>query len=651
MKNISLLERAESSSMRDVIRLIHLVAHQQVTVLITGESGTGKELVARAIHECATGSPPFVAVNLTELSATLLESELFGHTKHAFTGASRERKGLISSADGGMLFLDELGELPPEAQVKLLRVIQHGEVRKIGADHYEHVNVRFLGATHRQLAQEVRAGRFREDLYHRFNAIRIHLPPLREREEDLEGLVSELVVRHAQDLGISPVPHWKSEVIDKLRSYQWPGNVRQLEHILLHAMFRLSAEQESLLSPVHIVLPVEIPYGHAYASLGVISRIEEGRVFLLVVRNIRWDKYFLPGRHLSKDYGHETNFRSNLVQAMQQTFEWEEDENYTLDEERIRDVTFVEYSAQELNNKLYHFRLFPLQACGDFASFDRHIGVRTQHKWVSLDDVFSQPHSRGDREVSPTLGRLLRHMKIQDVETFCRCFPPSFAGHDSATSARAPSREDDGWSTIRRKLTIDIHEEPELCEPLDMIKYRYFRSLIEVCDNAYQASSRHQIGYHTLLKYMKQKHTLVLVLFQRIDTDASGEVMWLLVEEDGVWELPFSQWEVETQEDFSTSLLEKTARKAGIDTSWLSSHSQEVKKNQEEGPFWTFAWKDEDALFVVRELKKDSPKAGTLVSLSTIQSSPLWQERQVDPHTLRTLNSLQALLKDSEQAV
>jgi two-component system response regulator AtoC len=222
-----------------VLRTVAKVAEYKTNVLITGESGTGKELVAHALHSLSPrASGPFVAVNCGAIPEALLESELFGHKKGAFTDATRDKKGLFEEADGGTLFLDEIGELPLGLQVKLLRVLQEEEIRRVGDVKETPVDVRVVAATVRDLVAEVKAGRFREDLFYRLNVLPIHLPPLRDRREDIPLLVEHFIHRYGekhaatglQVTGVSP------EAMELLLAYHWPGNVRELENTIERAM-------------------------------------------------------------------------------------------------------------------------------------------------------------------------------------------------------------------------------------------------------------------------------------------------------------------------------------------------------------------------------------------------------------------------------
>ncbi|AJE02892.1 sigma-54-dependent transcriptional regulator [Geobacter pickeringii] len=223
---------SRSARMREVFRLIEKVAAVKSSILILGESGTGKELVARAIHyNGVRRAGPFVAVNCGAIPENLLESELFGHVRGAFTDAIADRRGLFEEAHGGTLFLDEIGEMPLSLQVKLLRVLQEGEVRRLGGAKPVQVDVRVVSATAKDLPAEVAAGRFREDLYFRLNVLSIALPPLRERMEDVPFLVTHFVGKHGEELGrrdakVAP------EALKLLMGYDWPGNVRELENCI-----------------------------------------------------------------------------------------------------------------------------------------------------------------------------------------------------------------------------------------------------------------------------------------------------------------------------------------------------------------------------------------------------------------------------------
>ncbi|MFG6487580.1 sigma-54-dependent transcriptional regulator [Roseateles sp. BYS78W] len=227
----------ESHAIRAVRAVIDKVARSMAPVLVQGESGTGKELVARAIHDHGTrASQRFVAVNCGAIPENLLEAEFFGYRKGAFTGANEDREGFFQAADGGTLFLDEIGDLPLAMQSKLLRVIQERSVRPVGATAETPINVRILSATHKDLAAEVAAGRFRQDLFYRLNVIQIRVPPLRERLEDLGLISNRVLARIAQDAGVSPTPRLTAGAMQTLSRYAFPGNVRELENLLHRAL-------------------------------------------------------------------------------------------------------------------------------------------------------------------------------------------------------------------------------------------------------------------------------------------------------------------------------------------------------------------------------------------------------------------------------
>ncbi len=235
-----------NSAMLALYDQISRVTDLKTTVLILGESGTGKELVARAVHAGGVREgKPFVAVNCGAIPEPLLESELFGHLKGSFTGALVDRAGLFEQADGGTLFLDEVGEMPPSLQVKLLRVLQEGEIRRVGANTSRRVDVRVLSATARDLQAEVAAGRFREDLYFRLNVFTLQLPPLRERLDDLPLLAEQFVRDCSRRIGRHPAPRLTAGALRRLLGYDWPGNVRELENRLERALVLCDGPQLS----------------------------------------------------------------------------------------------------------------------------------------------------------------------------------------------------------------------------------------------------------------------------------------------------------------------------------------------------------------------------------------------------------------------
>jgi DNA-binding NtrC family response regulator len=225
-----------SPRMLEVYRLIDGVASATSTVLVTGETGTGKELVARVIHQRSGSSAgPMVSINCAAIPKELVESELFGHVRGAFTGAQSARAGLFETAHGGTLFLDEVGDLPLAAQVKLLRVLQEGEVKRVGADEVKTVDVRVVSATNVDLKAGIAAGSFRSDLYYRLNVIAINLPPLRERDDDVQLLAHHFLQKYARRMS-RPPKVLAPDALAALRGYAWPGNVRELEHVMERAL-------------------------------------------------------------------------------------------------------------------------------------------------------------------------------------------------------------------------------------------------------------------------------------------------------------------------------------------------------------------------------------------------------------------------------
>jgi two-component system response regulator PilR (NtrC family) len=257
-----------SSAMQRVFDLIAQVADTKANVMLSGESGTGKELVARAIHSSGDRRDmPFVAVNCAAIPENLLESELFGHVKGAFTGAVQSKAGLFETANGGTLFLDEVGELSLQLQVKLLRVIQDKSIRRVGGTSDQRVDVRIVAATNRRLEDEVAAGRFREDLYYRLNVIEISLPPLRERIDDIPLLAAHFAEKYAHELG-KPVADLSEEALARLMDYPFPGNVRELENVIERAValsrgeaIELESLPPTLLDPAEPAATSRIPPG------------------------------------------------------------------------------------------------------------------------------------------------------------------------------------------------------------------------------------------------------------------------------------------------------------------------------------------------------------------------------------------------------
>jgi len=233
---------SKNAKMKEIFEVIKKVAPYKSTILIMGESGTGKELVARALHYNSDRSKrPFVAVNCGAIPENLLETELFGHVKGAFTDAIRTKRGLFEEADGGTLFLDEIGELPPQLQVKLLRVLQEGEIRRVGESKPIKVDVRIISATVKDLAREVNEGRFRDDLFYRLNVLPIHIPPLRERREDIPLLIEHFIKKFTQSTN-KKVVGIDSKALEVLMNYKWSGNVRELENTIERAVVLTDGE-------------------------------------------------------------------------------------------------------------------------------------------------------------------------------------------------------------------------------------------------------------------------------------------------------------------------------------------------------------------------------------------------------------------------
>ncbi|HYD57415.1 MAG TPA: nitrogen regulation protein NR(I), partial [Burkholderiales bacterium] len=221
----------QAPAMQEVFRAIGRLSQSSATVLITGESGSGKELVARALHRhSARAQKPFVAINTAAMPKDLLESELFGHERGSFTGAQQQRRGRFEQAEGGTLFLDEIGDMPPDLQTRLLRVLSDGSYYRVGGHQQIKANVRVIAATHQDLEQRVREGAFREDLFHRLNVIRLRLPSLRERSEDIPPLARHFLASSARQLGVEP-KRFSDEALQHLSRLEFPGNVRQLENL------------------------------------------------------------------------------------------------------------------------------------------------------------------------------------------------------------------------------------------------------------------------------------------------------------------------------------------------------------------------------------------------------------------------------------
>jgi two-component system, NtrC family, response regulator PilR len=279
-----------------IYEMVKRVANTKSSVLITGESGTGKELIARAIHfNGPLKDKPFVTVNCGAIPENLMESEMFGHKKGSFTGAIADKRGLFEVANGGTIFLDELGELPLPMQVKLLRVIQEGTFKRVGGTEDVTVDVRVISATNKVLDAEVRAGRFREDLFYRMNVIQIHCPPLRERREDIAMLANHFLEKFAKGLGVD-VKRIGNEAMDVLKRYHFPGNVRELENII---------ERTVALEPGAIILPESLPK-HLLEARSESSLLDANKIEILDDHGINLEK-------LTADFE-----RTLLTKALQQ---------------------------------------------------------------------------------------------------------------------------------------------------------------------------------------------------------------------------------------------------------------------------------------------------------------------------------------------
>ena len=243
----------KTQKMREVWEQIEKVANTNTTVLLRGESGTGKEMVATLIHQKSSRNDrPMITVNCTTLTEHLLESELFGHIKGSFTGALENKKGLFEVAHNGTIFLDEIGDMPINLQTKLLRVLQNGEIRPLGSNEVKKIDVRVIAATNRNLEQLIEEGKFREDLYYRLNVFSIHLPPLRERKDDIPYFLHHLIETNSKKLG-KKIASYEKEIIKYLKAYHWPGNIRELANVVERAIILAQGEELKLKDfPIHI---------------------------------------------------------------------------------------------------------------------------------------------------------------------------------------------------------------------------------------------------------------------------------------------------------------------------------------------------------------------------------------------------------------
>jgi transcriptional regulator with GAF, ATPase, and Fis domain len=295
-----------SDVMQEVFRLVEQVAPARSTVLITGESGTGKELIAKAIHEASPRvGKPFVTVNSSNIPSELLESELFGHTRGAFTGAVAAKKGLFEVADGGSIFLDEIGDIPPETQVRLLRVIQEREFTPLGDTTPRRVDVRIIAATNIELKEAVKQGTFREDLYYRLAVVPIELPPLRDRREDILPLAQHFIEKYNEENGRKVSEQIAPEVLALLEAYSWPGNVRELENAIERAVVIAPQDEVSreCLRP-EISDPQSVAVASQEgASVGAVQDLGRGINFYDQVRRFEID---LIRRALEQTGGHQS---------------------------------------------------------------------------------------------------------------------------------------------------------------------------------------------------------------------------------------------------------------------------------------------------------------------------------------------------------
>jgi len=286
--------------------LVEQVAPARSTVLITGESGTGKELIAKAIHESSPrATRPFVTVNSSNIPSELLESELFGHTRGAFTGAVAAKKGLFEVADGGSIFLDEIGDIPPETQVRLLRVIQEREFTPLGDTTPRRVDVRIIAATNIDLKDAVRQGTFREDLYYRLSVVPIELPPLRDRREDILPLAQHFTRKYNEENGRTVAEQIAPDVLALLESYSWPGNVRELENAIERAVVIAPGDEitEECLRPEISDPQSIVTASHDGASNAAVHDIARGVNFYEEVRRFEVD---LIRRALEQTGGHQS---------------------------------------------------------------------------------------------------------------------------------------------------------------------------------------------------------------------------------------------------------------------------------------------------------------------------------------------------------
>lgn len=293
---------AQSAGFKEIFETIKRLSPFNTTVMITGESGTGKELLARAIHESSPRrGKPFIAINCGAIPENLMESELFGHKKGAFTDASRDKKGLFEEANGGTLFLDEVGELPLHLQVKLLRALQEQTIRRVGDEQSIAIDVRLVSATLRNLESDAQEGRFREDLLYRLNVVSIHLPPLRERVEDISLLVEHFLQKHSKRLGV-PIKKVSPEVMKVLLEYEWRGNARELENCVERALVLSQGEDLSL-----DALPEAVTRRHTKRAQGAAASTSDTNDNLSIKQRTASLEIDLIQRALQKTGGNRTH--------------------------------------------------------------------------------------------------------------------------------------------------------------------------------------------------------------------------------------------------------------------------------------------------------------------------------------------------------